>query len=589
VALLFSIKFRILSAEFGSSIVVFSLITAILALAMVGRQEFTGGENGALAKLVPGVEELQKKLGIIETKIDAVKRDTEALRKARDEDKARAEQRQTELKSLVMDAAGGGATAVRAVAEIRDLLRPGNPEIDGIPAEKLPSLVKRIIEDLQKPAAKPEDFSGTVKRVLTEAQARAEELKFVDAAKVLDAALARTEAEDKDRARGHAALLAERGRIARLQLRYPDAAAFYAKAAEAAASDPAVAWRHTLDSAYALYAQGGEFGDNQALLDAIRVYRSALDMAPPARAPLDWAKTQNNLGAALETLGKRESGTERLEEAVAADREALQEFTRTRAPLDWAKTQNNLGIALGTLGKRDGGTARLEEAVAAYREALQEQTRAGAPLDWAMTQNNLGNALAALGARESGTARLEEAAAAFREALQELTRARVPLLWAGTQMNLGNALRVLGKREGGTARLTEAAAFREALQELTRARVPLQWATTQMNLGNALRILGERESGTAWLEEAVSAYREALQENTRARVPLEWAKSTGSQGVALMLLAERRGDAKMAKLAIQQIEAAFTTSRDGGDAPSAALYEAQLLKARALAGKLGKR
>jgi tetratricopeptide (TPR) repeat protein len=132
-------------------------------------------------------------------------------------------------------------------------------------------------------------------------------------------------------------------------------------------------------------------------------------------------------------------------------------------------------------------------------------------------------------------------------------------------------------------------AFREALQELTRARVPLQWATTQMNLGNALRILGERESGTAWLEEAVSAYREALQENTRARVPLEWAKSTGSQGVALMLLAERRGDAKMAKLAIQQIEAAFTTSRDGGDAPSAALYEAQLLKARALAGKLGKR
>jgi hypothetical protein len=33
-----------------------------------------------------------------------------------------------------------------------------------------------------------------------------------------------------------------------------------------------------------------------------------------------------------------------------------------------------------------------------------------------------------------------------------------------------------------------------------------------------------------------------------------------------MLLAERRGDAEMAKLAVRQIEAAFTTSR-GGDAP----------------------
>jgi alpha-D-ribose 1-methylphosphonate 5-triphosphate synthase subunit PhnI len=78
-----------------------------------------------------------------------------------------------------------------------------------------------------------------------------------------------------------------------------------------------------------------------------------------------------------------------------------------------------------------------------------------------------------------------------------------------------------------------------------------------------------------------------LQERTRARVPLDWAKSTGNQGV--MLLAERRGDAKMAKLAVQQIEAALTTSRDGGDAPSAAFYEAQLPQARALAQKLAKR
>ncbi|MGH6839150.1 MAG: hypothetical protein ACREDT_10185 [Methylocella sp.] len=127
------------------------------------------------------------------------------------------------------------------------------------------------------------------------------------------------------------------------------------------------------------------------------------------------------------------------------------------------------------------------------------------------------------------------------------------------------------------------------MQENTRARVPLEWAKTQTNLGGALSTLGERESGTARLEEAVSAYREALQEYTRARAPLQWAMCTGNQGVALMVLAERRGDAKMAKLAVQQIEAAYAVSRDGGDAPSAAYYEAQLPKARALAQKLAKR
>jgi hypothetical protein len=71
--------------------------------------------------------------------------------------------------------------------------------------------------------------------------------------------------------------------------------------------------------------------------------------------------------------------------------------------------------------------------------------------------------------------------------------------------------------------------------------------------------------------------------------PLQWAKSIGNQGFVLMLLAERCRDAEMAKLATQQIEAAFTTSRDGADAPSAAYFEAQLPKARALAQKLAKR
>jgi hypothetical protein len=36
---------------------------------------------------------------------------------------------------------------------------------------------------------------------------------------------------------------------------------------------------------------------------------------------------------------------------VAAYRAALEEMTRARVPLDWARTQNNLGTALGTLGE----------------------------------------------------------------------------------------------------------------------------------------------------------------------------------------------------------------------------------------------
>ena len=45
-----------------------------------------------------------------------------------------------------------------------------------------------------------------------------------------------------------------------------------------------------------------------------------------------------------------------------------------------------------TLGKRESGTARLEQAVAAFTEALKERTRERVPLYWAATQNNLGTA-----------------------------------------------------------------------------------------------------------------------------------------------------------------------------------------------------
>ena len=337
-------------------------------------------------------------------------------------------------------------------------------------------------------------------------------------------------------------------------------------------------------------ALGGRESGTAKLEEAVAAYREALKEQIRERVPLEWARTQISLGNALSILGARESGTAKLEEAVAAFREALKETTRERVTLGWAGTQISLGNALSTLGERESGTAKLEEAVAAFREALRETTRERVPLGWAETQISLGNALSTLGARESGTANLEEAVAAFREALKEITRERAPLQWAWTQSSLGNALQTLGERESGTAKLEEAvAAYRDALKEMTRERAPLQWATAQRLLGNALQALGERESGTAKLEEAVAAHRDALKEITRERAPLQWAMSFGSEGVALILLAERRGDAAMAKTALSQINAAFETMRDGGNAPSAAYYEQQLPRARAIVARLRER
>ena len=246
-------------------------------------------------------------------------------------------------------------------------------------------------------------------------------------------------------------------------------------------------------SAWSFQSYGEQTGDNAALQEAVDAYRVALQERMREVVPLDWAATQNNLGAALAILGERESGTARLEQAVAAYQAALQERTRERVPLDWAGTQNNLGTALWRLGERESGTARLEQAVAAYQAALQERTRERVPLGWAMTQNNLGIALATLGERESGAARLKQAVAAYQAALQEWTRERVPLQWATTQNNLGTTLATLGERESGTARLQEAvAAYEAALVVFMPANADYYTRLCRDNRDRALALIASR-------------------------------------------------------------------------------------------------
>jgi tetratricopeptide (TPR) repeat protein len=388
---------------------------------------------------------------------------------------------------------------------------------------------------------------------------------------------------------GAASSTAAEGSIAMTERRYQEAAQLFAQAADyVPAAHASERGGYLTREADALYEQGDQRGDNDALRSSIEVYGRALTHYPRPQVPFVWANIQVRLGIVLETLGERENGTTMLEEAVAADRAALEEYTRERVPLDWAGTQLNLGTALAKLGEREIGTEKLEQAVEVYREALKELARERVPLEWAAAQDNLGSALATLGEREIGTEKLEQAVQAYRAALEERTREWAPLVWAETQNNLGTALEALGERESGTARLEEAgAAFRAALEERTRERVPLYWAETQNNLGDALMGLGERETGTARLEQAVKAYGEALKEATRERVPPLWAASFGNQGVAMMQIADRTNDSALAETALKQIEAAYDALRDGGQQRWAADFELFWLpKAQAIRDRL---
>lgn len=338
-----------------------------------------------------------------------------------------------------------------------------------------------------------------------------------------------------------ATTLSQQGELERTRLNYRKAAEHFAEAALLVpSSETDIRLAYLTRQASAFTAQGRQFGDNSALIDAINIYRLVLNEQACEQFPLQWATTLNDLATALWRLGERETGTERLEEAITAYRAALQERTRERVPLEWATTQNSLGNVLRILGERESSTERLEEAIIAYRAALEERTRESVPLDWATTQYNLGTVFSILGERESGTERLDAAIKAYQAVLEERTRDRVPLDWATTQNSLGNAFWRLAERESGIERLDEAIkAYQAALEERTRDRVPLDWATTQNNLGTALRFHGSRQNNTEKLEQAATAYRAALEERTRDRVPLQWAMTLNNLGITLKELGRR--------------------------------------------------
>jgi hypothetical protein len=67
----------------------------------------------------------------------------------------------------------------------------------------------------------------------------------------------------------------------------------------------------------------------------------------------------------------RARGTARLEEAVTAYRAAASRNSPARVPLDWATTQNNLGTVLWALGERQRMPQHLQEALNAVGSAYE--------------------------------------------------------------------------------------------------------------------------------------------------------------------------------------------------------------------------
>jgi tetratricopeptide (TPR) repeat protein len=251
---------------------------------------------------------------------------------------------------------------------------------------------------------------------------------------------------------GAASSTAAEGDVALTERRFEEAAGLFAQAADYVPPGHAADYGGYLRrERLALYQQGDERGDDEALRNCIEVFGRALIYHPRSQMPLEWADTQNDLAVSLEMLGENEHDIARLEQAVAAYHAVLEEWKEERFPVEWAGAQSNLCLALSHLGQFKNRTDIIQEAVERCHAALREMTHTRDPIQLAKTLNNLGLALLELGERDLETTRLQEAVAAYGAALGVFTHEQAPFDWAISLGNQGIAMLMIADRKNDSA------------------------------------------------------------------------------------------------------------------------------------------
>lgn len=234
--------------------------------------------------------------------------------------------------------------------------------------------------------------------------------------------------------------------------------------------------RHSIGLGYAELPTG----DRQTNLSrAVASYREALRLFGSHRFPVEHARVQNALGAALRELGETQG-------AIAACSRAVDLLADGHAPGELGAALNNLGLARSDIGQHEEAITNLQQAVEVFAVSSE-------PRQSSMAMHNLGQAQAASGDHEA-------AVETYEGAIDETDDEELPYQWALLHHARGVSLSALGR--GGEA----AAAFQASLGVFTRQRYPFPHALAKNNLGLAYSQVGDVTS----LRRALAAYNDAV-------------------------------------------------------------------------------
>jgi tetratricopeptide (TPR) repeat protein len=121
----------------------------------------------------------------------------------------------------------------------------------------------------------------------------------------------------------------------------------------------------------ALHALAAANGEATPLKEAAEAFSAATAIWTITEAPQRWADIQNSLGGLLVTMGRLTRTPGLFDKAVAIFLRIVEVQTRTKAPLVWATTLANIGAALKEKGAAAHSAEILRQAANAFDQAGQ--------------------------------------------------------------------------------------------------------------------------------------------------------------------------------------------------------------------------
>jgi hypothetical protein len=189
------------------------------------------------------------------------------------------------------------------------------------------------------------------------------------------------------------------------------------------------------DRADLLAAGGTRLRDPMLLRMALDGLGEAISRVDPAYEPLTWAGLAMLRGSARAALADMEGELMDAAGAVNDLAAVLEHITREHSPLDWARAQQALAGALQSLGEASDCDRAFDQAAGCYERAMTVFTGQPALVEAATAMHNRAQCLIRRAELRGDLAALAQAEAALRADLAASNPAKDPVAWGVRQLS----------------------------------------------------------------------------------------------------------------------------------------------------------